>query len=162
MNPLDLLTLAAALGAGLAAGFFFSFSAVVMPAFARIPAPPGIAAMQSINIAVINPWFFTVFFGTALLSVIAIVVAVMRWHDPRAVHWLAAGVIYLIGTIVVTMVCNVPRNNVLAALGPETSAAAKYWIEYLSSWTAWNHVRTIAPLVSAALFTWAFRLGAAV
>jgi uncharacterized membrane protein len=118
--------------------------------------------INATNQVVINPWFFTVFFGTALLSVIAIVAAVTRWHDPRAIHLLAAGVIYLIGTIVVTMVCNVPRNNMLAALGPETSAAANYWIEYLSSWTAWNHVRTIAPLVSAALFTWSFRLGAAV
>jgi uncharacterized membrane protein len=161
MSQLDLVTLAAALGSGLAAGFFFAFSFTVMPALAKIPAAQGIAAMQSINIVVINPWFFTVFFGTALLSVIAIVAALMRWQDPRAIQWLVAGTIYLLGTIVVTMVCNVPRNNALAALAPESPAAATYWIEYLSSWTAWNHVRTIAPLVSAALFTWALRRGAA-
>jgi uncharacterized membrane protein len=161
MSPLDLLTLAAALGSGLAAGFFFAFSSVIMAALARIPAPQGIAAMQSINIVVINPWFFTVFFGTALLSAAAIVAALMRWHDARAVYWLAGGSIYLVGTIVVTMICNVPRNNALAALAPEVPAAATYWIDYLSSWTAWNHVRTIAPLASAALFTWALRLGAA-
>jgi uncharacterized membrane protein len=161
MNSLDLLTLAAALGSGLAAGFFFSFSAVIMPSLVKIPAPQGIAAMQSINIVVINPWFFTVFFGTALLSVIVMVAALMRWHDPRAIYWLVAGAIYLVGTIGVTMICNVPRNNTLAALAAETPAAATYWSEYLSSWTAWNHVRTIAPLVSAALFTWALRLGSA-
>jgi len=80
------------------------------------------------------------------------------WDDPRAAYWLAGGIVYLVGTIVVTMVCNIPRNNALAALAPESPEAAKYWLNYLSTWTAWNHVRTIAPLVSAALFTWAFRL----
>ena len=88
----------------------------------------------------------------------AIIVVLMRWQDPRAAYWLAGGIVYLVGTIVVTMVCNVPRNNALAELAPESPEAAKYWLNYLSTWTAWNHVRTIAPLVSAALFTWAFRL----
>ena len=160
MNPLDLLALVTALGSGLVAGFFFSFSVVVMQSLGRIPAPAGIAAMQSINIVVINPWFFAAFFGTAVLSIAAIVVALMRWQDPRAAYLLAGGIVYLVGTILVTMVCNVPRNNALAALAPESPEAAKYWLNYLSTWTAWNHVRTSAPLVSAALFTWAFRLRA--
>jgi uncharacterized membrane protein len=158
MSLLDLLAFVAALGSGLVAGFFFTFSIVVMQALGKIPAPAGIAGMQSINIVVIHPWFFSAFFGTAVLSIAAIVVALMRWQDPRAAYWLAGGIIYIVGTIVVTMVCNVPRNNALAALAPESPEAAKYWLNYLSTWTAWNHVRTIAPLVSAALFTWAFRL----
>jgi len=154
------VTLLAALGSGLIAGLFFAFSVSVMRALSRIPAPAGIAAMQSINIVVINPWFFSAFFGTAVLSIAAIVVALMRWQDPRAAYLLAGGIVYLVGTILVTMVCNVPRNNALAALAPESPEAAKYWLNYLSTWTAWNHVRTSAPLVSAALFTWAFRLRA--
>jgi len=36
-----------------------------MRALARLPAAHGIAAMQSINIAVVNPWFMTVFMGTS-------------------------------------------------------------------------------------------------
>ena len=160
MSPLDLLTFVAALGSGLVAGFFFAFSNTVMQALGKIPPPAGVAAMQAINIVVINPWFFAAFFGTAALSVVAIVVALLRWQDPRAVYWLAGGVVYLVGTIAVTMVCNVPRNNALAALAPESAAAAEYWVNYLLTWTAWNHVRTIAPLVSAALFTWALKISA--
>lgn len=158
MSPLDLLTFVTALGSGLVAGFFFAFSIVVMQALGKIAAPAGIAAMQSINIVVINPWFFTAFFGTAVLSIAAMIIALMRWQDPRAIFWLAGGIVYLVGTIGVTMLCNVPRNNALAVLAPESSEAATYWLSYLTTWTAWNHVRTIAPLVSAALFTWAFRL----
>jgi uncharacterized membrane protein len=49
------VTLFTALGCGLMAGFFFAFSAFVMKALARHSAAEGIAAMQSINVAVINP-----------------------------------------------------------------------------------------------------------
>jgi uncharacterized membrane protein len=66
MNTLDLLTLVAALACGLAAGFFFAFSICVMQALGKIPAPQGIAAMQSVNVVVLNPWFLTVFMGMAV------------------------------------------------------------------------------------------------
>ncbi len=43
------LTFAAAIGSGLMAGLFFVFSVTVMTALGKLPAPAGIAAMQSIN-----------------------------------------------------------------------------------------------------------------
>src|SRR5262249_36312950 len=43
------------------AGLFFAFSVAVMQALARLPAAGGIAAMQSINIAILNPLFLSVF-----------------------------------------------------------------------------------------------------
>ena len=64
------LTLAAALGAGLVAGIFFAFSAFIMAALKRLPPEGGISAMQSINVAVLNPVFFLVFFGTAVAALI--------------------------------------------------------------------------------------------
>lgn len=67
---LSALTLAAALGSGLVAGVFFDSSAFVMTALARLPAAPGIAAMQAINVAGINPAFAGVLFGTGVLSVV--------------------------------------------------------------------------------------------
>jgi len=66
-NYLFLLPLVSALGSGLMAGVFFAFSAFIMNALARLPAAQGIAAMQSINIVVLNFWFGSVFFGTALI-----------------------------------------------------------------------------------------------
>jgi uncharacterized membrane protein len=71
------LTLLSALGCGLMAGVFFAFSAFVMNALARLPPPQGIAAMQSINVAVINPWFFVAFFGTAAACVVLVVVTLL-------------------------------------------------------------------------------------
>ena len=152
MSTLELLTLVCALGSGLIGGFFFAFSICVMKALGKIPSPQGIAAMQSINVVVINPWFLTAFFGTAAACLLAIIASLSRWGDPRALYWLIGGVLYLVGTILVTMLFNVPRNNVLAVTEPSSSEAAQLWVAYLSGWTAWNHVRTIAALIAAAVF----------
>ena len=61
-SPIYLLTFVAAVGSGVVAGIFFAFSNFVMKALARVPPAQGIAAMQSINVVVLNRWFFAVFF----------------------------------------------------------------------------------------------------
>ena len=154
---LPTLTLLAALGCGLIAGAFFAFSSFVMRALGRIPAPEGISAMQSINIVVLNPVFLLVFVGTAVLCVIAVVLSLLRWNQPGAAYLLAGGLLYVIGTFLVTMVFNVPRNDALAAVAPASPEGARLWADYLSSWTAWNHVRTVAALAAAASFSLALR-----
>jgi uncharacterized membrane protein len=158
MNMLDVATLVAAAGSALIAGSFFAFSTFVMGALGKLPPPQGIAAMQSINVVVINPWFMTAFVGTAVLCAAVAVASLMRWHDPGAAYLLAGCVLYFAGTFLVTMVFNVPRNDALAKLTPASAEAASLWIAYLSTWTAWNHVRTIAALGAMVSFTIAFRL----
>jgi uncharacterized membrane protein len=157
---IDLLstsTLAATLGCGLIAGVFFAFSAFIMKALAALPPAQGIAAMQSINIVVINPWFLGIFLGTGVVCLGLAAASLLTWDRPGAACLLAGCALYLIGTVGVTMVCNVPRNNALAAVDPASAEAAQVWTEYVRSWTAWNSVRTIAALAAAALLTVAFR-----
>ena len=154
---LSALTLVAALGCGLIAGVFFAFSAFVMAALARLPPAQGIAAMQSINIVVINPWFLTAFFGTAAACVGLAAAALLRWPAPGAAWLLAGGVLYPVGTILVTTACNVPLNNALAAADPAGADGAALWSRYLGRWTAWNHVRTAAALAAAAALILALR-----
>ncbi|HET7851741.1 MAG TPA: anthrone oxygenase family protein, partial [Methyloceanibacter sp.] len=114
-------TLFAALGSGLIAGFFLAFSATVMWALERQPPPAGIAAMQAINIVVLNPIFLGVFFGTAILSLVLDIVALLRWSDPGSGYLLAGSLLYFVGTFLVTLVCNVPLNNRLAAVEPDSA-----------------------------------------
>jgi uncharacterized membrane protein len=144
------LKLFAALGCGLIAGVFFAFSAFVMKALARISPAEGIAAMQSINIAVINPLFMVVFLGTAAACVIVIISSILRWQDSGAIYSLVGGVLYPVGTFMVTVVFNVPKNNALASVTPTDSDSANLWADYLTTWTVWNHVRTVAALIAAA------------
>jgi uncharacterized membrane protein len=150
---LFVLTLLSALGCGLMAGFFFAFSACVMNALAHLPPAQGIAAMQSINVAVLNRWFFAAFFGTAAACVLLAVCSLLMWSESGSIYRLIGSALYLVGTILVTIVSNVPRNNALAAVDPPSANGAILWAGYLISWTAWNHVRTVAALAAAASFT---------
>lgn len=147
------LTLFAALGCGLIAGVFFAFSTFVMKALARLPAGEGIAAMQSINIVVLNPWFMTAFLGTAATCVLALISSLFRWDDPGAVYLLVGSALYLVGSLLVTIVFNVPRNEALASVAQADPNGASLWAGYVASWTAWNHVRTAASLAAAASFS---------
>jgi uncharacterized membrane protein len=78
--------------------------------------------------------------------------AVFLWEEEAGKFILAASLIYLISVIGVTMVFNVPLNDALAPLAPASPEAAELWTRYLRKWTFWNHLRTIAPIVSAVLF----------
>jgi uncharacterized membrane protein len=149
-DVLLVLTFASAVGAGLVAGAFFAFSTFVMAALGRVPDPEGIRAMQAINITVINPWFMTALFGTGLACLAVIVAALADWDGSYGPYLVAAGVLYVVGCIGVTMLFNVPRNNVLARLEPGGAGAAEVWRRYLVEWTAWNSVRTAASLAAMA------------
>ena len=153
---LPVLTFIAALGSGLMAGFFFAFSATVMWALERQPAAAGIAAMQAINVVVLNPLFLGTFFGTAILSLVLDIVALMDWLAPRSGYLLAGGLLYFVGTFLVTVLFNVPLNNKLAAVKPDSAEGNAVWTRYLREWTLWNHVRTVAPLAAMAAFILAF------
>jgi len=147
------LNLVTALGCGLVAGVFFAFSTFVMKALARLPAHEGIAAMQSINVVVLNPWFMTALFGTAAACVVALILSIFRWHEPWAVYSFAGALLYLVGTVLVTIVFNVPKNDSLAAIAPADPGGARLWPAYVTGWTTWNHVRTAAALAAAASFS---------
>jgi uncharacterized membrane protein len=146
------LKLATVLGCGLIAGVFFAFSVFVMQALARLKPANGITAMQSINIAVINPLFMTVFLGTAAACIFLVVFSLLNWHQAGTSYLLIASLLYLIGTFGVTIVFNVPLNESLTVVDPNSNDGAKIWANYLTNWTNWNHVRTTAALVAAALF----------
>lgn len=146
------LTLLAALGSGLVAGVFFAFSTFVMSALARLPAPQGIAAMQSINVVVLNPWFLGLFFGTAAIGLLLTILSLLAGSGRSATWAIAGALLYLLGSILVTMRGNVPLNQALAAAQPEGAEGAALWTRYVARWTAWNHVRTAASLAAAAAF----------
>ena len=152
-KSISVLTFLSALGCGLIAGAFFAFSTFVMKALGRLPAAQGIAAMQSINIVVINPIFMTAMFGTGVACFALAVLSVFKWYQPGTGYLLAGGLLYITGTILVTILFNVPRNDALASVNPTSAEGVTLWSNYLSSWTNWNHVRTMASLVAAALFT---------
>ena len=145
------LTLFAALGSGLIAGVFFIFSVAIMRALERVP--NGAAAMQSINVVIINPMFLGVFMGTGVLCLALAIVWVFRWHEPGSVWILCGALFYIVGSIGVTMIFNVPMNNALEAADTATPGGHEVWKNYLTNWTFWNHVRTVASILASASLT---------
>jgi len=150
---------ASAIGCGLMAGLFFAFSVAVMQTLRRLPPAHGMAAMQSINVAILNPVFLTVFLGTAATCLVVLVSSFWRWDEATAGLFVAGSSVYLVGAFLTTVVFNVPMNQALASRGSNAPDSAARWAGYLTSWTAWNHVRTIAALVAAILLTLAVSRG---
>lgn len=148
----SIFLLTAAVGSGLIGGLFFAFSTFIMRAFDRLPATQAIAGMQAINVTIINPVFFIAFFGTALVAAALAAIAVVDGTAAARVPILVGAAAYLLGPILVTVACNVPLNNMLAAVEPGDADPAGAWRRYRGRWTAWNHVRTLASLAAAAAF----------
>jgi uncharacterized membrane protein len=144
-----LLMWTSAFGALLIAGVFFAFSSFIMTGLGRLPSNQGIAAMNSINVTVINPLFMAAFLGTGLAAAVLTVTNFSSLPDPAAIKIMAGALIYLIGSVGVTLIFNVPLNDALAAADADGAAI---WADYLKTWTMWNHVRCLASLAAGALF----------
>ncbi|MFD5213969.1 DUF1772 domain-containing protein [Microbacterium sp. NPDC058345] len=148
---LPLLLGVSAIGAAVAGGVFFAFSGFVMQGLDRLSASEAARAMRAINVTAERPPLMIELFGTALVSVVVAVMALVRGSD--AAWWTcAAAAVYLVAVIGVTATANVPRNNALAAAAEHPDALASAWNAYHPGWTRWNHVRAVGGIVAAALF----------
>ena len=146
------LTITAAVGAAVAGGALFVFSAFVMPGLRRLSGEDGARAMQAINKAApTSPAFLVVFMGTALVCVGLGVVAVTRLDEPYAKYLIAGAVLYL-ATIAITGIYHVPRNDALDLVDPATAAGVDAWRAYVPGWVAWNHVRSATAIAGSVSF----------
>ena len=158
MSRTRLLAAAGIVWFGGMAGFFWSFSVVVMPGLGLSDTATAVAAMQDINAAVRNPLFAAGFFGAALIAAALVVQSLMARRSASPVQTGAvqtgAGVLYLCGVLAVTVLGNVPMNEALAVVDPASGGAASAMADYLRDWTMLNHVRTLSALVAAAMLVW--------
>jgi uncharacterized membrane protein len=119
-------TVVAAVAAGLVSGVMLAFSTSVMPALRRRPAAEGVAAMQTMNSAILNPLFGALFGGSALLCAALAITAPFTTDESHALWRGLGAALYVPGTI-------------------------GLWQRYLRQWTAWNHARTLAGTTASAL-----------
>ncbi|PSM42175.1 hypothetical protein C6Y14_17380 [Streptomyces dioscori] len=151
-GPYFVLTVVGVLGTGLVAGVFCAFSTFVMKGLAALPPAQGVAAMQAINVTALMPAFMLVFIGSAVLCAVIAVVTFVLWPDEGTVELLVGSALYLFGCFGVTIAANVPRNNRLAEMDAGTPEAIAYWPTYVSEWSMWNHIRTVAAAAGAVLY----------
>ncbi|MEV4952494.1 DUF1772 domain-containing protein [Paenarthrobacter nitroguajacolicus] len=135
------LPTAAGTGSALVGGFYFAFSALVMPALRGRPASEGVTAMNSINRKAVTPPFMILFFGSAAASAAVVITAVV---DPGSQPPLrVAGAVACLAGFVSTMAVNVPLNNRLAQAGNQD------WSRFLRGWVPANHARAALSIAGA-------------
>ena len=120
-------------------GLYFIFSNTIMHALSI--ADNGADVMVLINKQILNPLFLGCFFisGVGSLSLFFLSSGLTS----------AAGIVFFIGTVAVTVVFNVPLNNKLKDASKSELRAV--WKEYLSKWVIWNHVRTACGVIAGLL-----------
>ena len=152
ISPFEVLTSLAALAAAAACGMMYVFSTFVMRGLDRTGPVEAITAMRGINVvANSSPAFLLAYFGATILALIVGIMAVLRIGEPGS-GWILAGAILGMLAAIITMVCNVPLNNHLDTVNPDglsMADAAREWQAYFSTWTAWNHARTVTSFAGS-------------
>lgn len=149
MTTINLFLLATALASGLIAGLFYSYSCSVNPGLGAISDANYLAAMQSINRAILNPVFFFSFMGTLLLLPLS-----TYQHFGTGTRFyllLGATLVYVIGTFGVTVAGNVPLNEALDKVNLTEASAqelAAHRLRFEAPWNRLNAIRTYAAVLS--------------
>lgn len=125
-------------------GFFYAWVCSTMWGLDAADPVVAIAAMQAMNASVRNAVFFPAFFLTPVVLLIA---ALLARHEKRSIAFSsfgAAGLTYLFGGLILTLMINVPMNEALALVTiPENAQAARdIWEAYSAPWQVWNITRT--------------------
>ena len=146
------VAVAAMLAIGLMAGVFFAFNALVMPGFDATNPVVALPALQSINDGLDGQPFRLAFFGAALLAAVAVAVGAVRRDGLGSYLAMAAGAIYLVGTLLITLLFSNPLNGDLNGYGLLDPSSLGRTERYIEDWSRWNAVRTGSALVAFVLF----------
>ncbi|OSC37222.1 DUF1772 domain-containing protein [Mycobacterium decipiens] len=152
MSPFVALTSLAAIASAASGGMMFVFSTFIMRGLDRTDPIEAITAMRGINAeANSNPAFLLAYFGATILALVVGVLAAIQLRQPGS-WWVLVGAVFGILGAIITIAVNVPLNNHLDGVNPaglSAADAAREWQAYFTTWTAWNHLRTVTAFVSA-------------
>lgn len=138
-------------------GFFFAWVCSTMWGLDAANPVVAVAAMQAMNEAVRNAVFFPAFFLTPVVGALTAFIAWRGGFRAASAAFLAASVVYIVGSFLPTAIVNVPMNEALAAQGIVESVerAAEIWAAYSPGWQWWNTARTLASGMALLLVGWA-------
>ncbi|MGE8433315.1 MULTISPECIES: chryseobasin maturation helper ChrI [Chryseobacterium] len=152
MKMITVLLIITAVLTALIAGLFYAYSCSVVLGLGKLSDAEYLKAMQNINREIQNPVFFMSFMGTAILLPIS--AFLFRGEQPTFIFLLLATFAYLIGVFGVTVIGNVPMNNLLDQFDISNSAteAIKQVREnFENRWNFLNNIRTVFSVISIAL-----------
>jgi uncharacterized membrane protein len=149
MTTYTIIQVAAVVLAGLSAGLFYSYDCSVVKGLGNLPDKEYLSAFQSINRAILNPYFFISFIGSLLLLPVAAWLSYKGGPSVSFYYMLAAAILYATGVFGITIGGNVPLNEMLdrfdiANAPAEAIQAMRQKFE--AKWNLLQHVRTYAAI----------------
>jgi uncharacterized membrane protein len=147
--------LAATITMGLAAGTFALYAHTVMPGLKKSDDHTFVAAFQSLDRAIINPWFML---GAFLGALLFTVLAALTNLGEDALEWIVAALVLYLVTFVVTIAVNVPLNDALKAAGDPDRIRDLAGVRerfHEARWAAWNLLRVATSLCAFGCLAWA-------
>ena len=159
MTTLRAITLlGATMTMGLAAGVFALYAHTIMPGLKKTDDRTFVTAFQSLDRAIMNPWFR----GGAFLGALIFTIAATLTHlGEDALPWIAGALVLYLVAVAITFAVNVPLNDALKAAGAPDSITDLAGVRERFNealWVRWNLVRTIACTAAFAILTWALVL----
>ena len=111
--------------------------------------------MQGINRRVLGTEFVFAILALAAITPGFALYAYLALEGTAAALIVAAAVVYLPSTFLMTLLGNVPMNNRLDRADPASAEGARYWVHYARRWTRLNHARTLGCILTGALYAFA-------
>jgi uncharacterized membrane protein len=154
-----LTLIAATFAMGLIAGLFYTWSQNVMPGLGSSDDRTFVAGFQTLDRAIINPWFMAGFIGAPLLTGIAALL--LLGEDDRGVlGWTVAAFVLYVVVIGITRSVHLPLNAEIQAAGDPDRIAdlATVRERFEARWVRWNIVRTVLCAAAFGCLLWALVL----
>lgn len=135
-------------------GFFFTMSHSIMTGLDQTPAYSALIANQMIGRATQQSLFFVLLVGTPISIIIGSVLAWRLRHKATS-SCLLVGLLGWTGMLAITLIYNVPLNQILdgLTLEPNMKEAIASWQAYSIDWQIWNHVRVALSAITAIAVT---------
>lgn len=138
---------------GLTAGLCFTWTNAITPGIGQLDDLGFLLSFQQMNRAIINPIFLIIFFGPFISNSY---VAFLKYQHQEASFWifLAASLTFTIGVVFITILKNVPLNEVLDKTNLADASLEELKMlrkRFENPWKQWHFIRTISSTTSFVL-----------
>ncbi len=133
----------ATMATGFVTGVFALYGNTLMPGLRSTDDRTFVGAFQSIDRAIINPWFLGGgFFGALILAAAGAALHLGDTWRP-VLPWIVASLVLHLAVVIITVTVNVPLNDAIKAAGDPATIDVAAVREAFSEarWVAWNWVR---------------------
>ncbi len=151
MNIQIIALFLATMSTGLMSGIFFTWTNAVTPGIGKLKDVEYLAALQAMNRVILNPLFYIVFIGPILTLPLA--TALNYNSEPSLIFkiLIISSMIYLPGSFLITILGNIPLNNLLHRSDLENFSVeeAKTLRDKIETkWNTFNLIRTITSSIT--------------